>query len=172
MKREDAKALLVKCGIEEPSKEQVSALLDAVGAEITEVKENHKTEIEKLETEKKTIIAERDELKTKQVDEALVEQLKKENETYKQKEKENQYLEKLDTLNIDKKYRKFILNEVEKGEKIEDFEANAKKYVEENPQFTTKTTVINTNPQYKQEKVVDGAAVDLTAAVNEHYAKK
>ena len=55
--------------------------------------------------------------------------------------------------------------------KIEDFEANAKKYVEENPQFTTKTTVINTNPQYKQEKVVDGA-VDLTAAVNEHYAKK
>ena len=102
MKREDAKALLVKCGIEEPSKEQVSALLDAVGAEITEVKENHKTEIEKLEAEKKTIIAERDELKTKQVDEALVEQLKKENETYKQKEKENQYLEKLDALNIDK----------------------------------------------------------------------
>ena len=146
-------------------------LLDAVGGEITELKENHKTEIEKLEAEKKTIIAERDELKTKQVDETVVEQLKKENETYKQKEKENQYLEKLDTLNIDKKYRKFVLNEVEKGEKIEDFEANAKKYVEENPQFTTKTTVINTNPQYKQEKVVDGA-VDLTAAVNEHYAKK
>ena len=40
--------------------------------------------------------------------------------------------------------------------------------LKKNPQFTTKTTVINTNPQYKQEKVVDGA-VDLTAAVNEHY---
>jgi len=171
MKREDAKALLVKSGIEEPTKEQISLLLDAVGGEITELKENHKTEIEKLEAEKKTIIAERDELKTKQVDEALVEQLKKENETFKAKEQENTYLEKLDALNIDKKYRKFVLNEVEKGEKIEDFEANAKKYVEENPQFTTKTTVINTNPQYKQEKVVDGA-VDLTAAVNEHYAKK
>jgi len=171
MKREDAKALLVKCGIEEPSKEQVSALLDAVGAEITEVKENHKTEIEKLEAEKKTIIGERDELKSKIIDESLVEQLKKENETYKQKEKENQYLEKLDTLNIDKKYRKFVLSEVEKGETIEEFEANAKKYVEENPQFTTKTTVIDTNPQYKQEKVVDGA-VDLTAAVSEFYAKK
>ncbi len=171
MKREDAKALLIKSGIEEPTKEQISLLLDAVGAEITEVKENHKTEIEKLETEKKTIIAERDELKTKQVDEALVEQLKKENETYKQKEKENQYLEKLDSLNIDKKFRKFALAEIEKGNSIEEFEANAKKYVEENPQFTTKTTVINTNPQYKQEKVVDGA-VDLTAAVSEHYAKK
>jgi len=171
MKREDAKALLVKSGIEEPTKEQISLLLDAVGGEITELKENHKTEIEKLEAEKKTIIAERDELKTKQVDEALVEQLKKENETFKAKEQENTYLEKLDALNIDKKYRKFVLNEVEKGEKIEDFEANAKKYVDENPQFTTKTTVINTNPQYKQEKVVDGA-VDLTAAVNEHYAKK
>ena len=103
MKREDAKALLIKAGIEEPTKEQISLLLDAVGFEITELKENHKTEIEKLETEKKAIIAERDELKTKQVDEALVEQLKKENETYKQKEKENQYLEKLDALNIDKK---------------------------------------------------------------------
>ena len=171
MKREDAKALLIKAGIEEPTKEQISLLLDAVGGEITELKESHKTEIEKLETEKKTIIAERDELKTKQVDEALVEQLKKENETYKQKEKENQYLEKLDSLNIDKKYRKFVLSEVEKGETIEEFEANAKKYVEENPQFTTKTTVINTNPQYKQEKVVDGA-VDLTAAVSEYYAKK
>ena len=154
MKREDAKALLIKAGIEEPTKEQISLLLDAVGGEITELKENHKTEIEKLEAEKeKTIIAERDELKTKQVDEALVEQLKKENETFKAKEQENTYLEKLDALNIDKKYRKFVLNEVEKGEKIkEDFEANAKKYVEENPQFTTKTTVINTNPQYKQEK--------------------
>ena len=63
------------------------------------------------------------------------------------------------------------MNEVEKGEKLEDFEANAKKYVEENPQITTKTTVINTNPQYTQEKVVDGA-VDLTAAVREHYSKK
>ena len=171
MKREDAKALLVKCGIEEPSKEQVSALLDAVGAEITEVKENHKTEIEKLETEKKTIIAERDELKTKQVDEALVEQLKKENETFKAKEKENQYLEKLDALKIDKKFRKFALAEIEKGNSIEEFEANAKKYVEANPHFTTGTIVIDTNPQYKQEKVVDGA-VDLTAAVSEHYAKK
>ena len=171
MKREDAKALLIKAGIEEPTKEQISLLLDAVGAEITELKESHKTEIEKLETEKKTIIAERDELKTKQVDEALVEQLKKENETYKQKEKENQYLEKLDTLNVDKKFRKFALAEIEKGNSIEEFEANAKKYVEENPQFTTKTTVINTNPQYKQEKVVDGV-VDLTAAVSEHYAKK
>lgn len=171
MKREDAKALLIKAGIEEPTKEQISLLLDAVGGEITELKENHKTEIEKLEAEKKTIIAERDELKTKQVDEALVEQLKKENETYKQKEKENQYLEKLDSLNIDKKYRKFVLSEVEKGETIEEFEANAKKYVEANPHFTTGTKVIDTNPQYKQEKVVDGA-VDLTAAVCEHYAKK
>lgn len=171
MKREDAKALLIKAGIEEPTKEQISLLLDAVGGEITELKESHKTEIEKLETEKKTIIAERDELKTKQVDEALVEQLKKENETYKQKEQENQYLEKLDTLNVDKKFRKFALAEIEKGNSIEEFEANAKKYVDENPQFTTKTTVINTNPQYKQEKVVDGA-VDLTAAVSEHYAKK
>jgi septal ring factor EnvC (AmiA/AmiB activator) len=171
MKREDAKALLIKAGIEEPTKEQISLLLDAVGGEIAELKENHKTEIEKLEAEKKTIIAERDELKTKQVDEALVEQLKKENETYKQKEKENQYLEKLDTLNVDKKYRKFVLSEVEKGETIEEFEANAKKYVEANPHFTTGTKVIDTNPQYKQEKVVDGA-VDLTAAVREHYAKK
>ena len=171
MKREDAKALLIKAGIEEPTKEQISLLLDAVGGEITELKENHKTEIEKLEAEKKTIIAERDELKTKQVDEALVEQLKKENETYKAKEQENTYLEKLDALNIDKKFRKFALAEIEKGNSIEEFEANAKKYVEENPQFTTKTTVINTNPQYKQEKVVDGA-VDLTAAVCEHYAKK
>ena len=171
MKREDAKALLVKCGIEEPSKEQVSALLDAVGAEITEVKENHKTEIEKLEAEKKTIIGERDELKSKIIDETVVEQLKKENETYKQKEKENQYLEKLDTLNIDKKYRKFVLSEVEKGETIEEFEANAKKYVEANPHFTTGTKVIDTNPQYRHEKVVDGA-VDLTAAVSEYYAKK
>ena len=49
---------------------------------------------------------------------------------------------------------------------------NAKKYVEENPQFTTKTTVIATNPQYRQGKVDDGEAVDLTAAVSEHYAKK
>jgi len=171
MKREDAKALLIKAGIEEPTKEQIILLLDAVGGEITELKENHKTEIEKLEAEKKTIIAERDELKKKQVDETLVEQLKKENEIYKQKEKENQYLEKLAALNIDKKFRKFVLSEVEKGEKIEDFEANAKKYVEENPQFTTKTTVISTNPQYKQEKFDDGT-VDLTAAVSEHYAKK
>jgi len=63
------------------------------------------------------------------------------------------------------------LSEVEKGETIEEFEANAKKYVEANPHFTTGTKVIDTNPQYKQEKVVDGA-VDLTAAVSEHYAKK
>lgn len=172
MKREDAKALLIKAGIEEPTKEQISLLLDAVGGEITELKESHKTEVEKLETEKKTIIAERDELKTKQVDEALVEQLKKENETFKAKEQENTYLEKLDALNIDKKYRKFVLNEVEKGEKIEDFEANAKKYVEANPHFTTGTKVIDTNPQYKQEKVDGAGAVDLTAAVSEHYAKK
>ena len=82
MKREDAKALLIKAGIEEPTKEQLSLLFDAVGGEITELKENHKTEDEKLEAEKKTIIAERDELKTKQVDEALFEQLKKENETF------------------------------------------------------------------------------------------
>ena len=171
MKREDAKALLIKAGIEEPTKEQISLLLDAVGGEITELKENHKTEIEKLETEKKTIIAERDELKTKQVDEALVEQLKKENETFKAKEQENTYLEKLDALKIDKKFRKFALAEIEKGNSIEEFEANAKKYVEANPHFTTGTKVIDTNPQYKQEKVVDGA-VDLTAAVSEHYAKK
>lgn len=171
MKREDAKALLIKAGIEEPTKEQISLLLDAVGAEITELKENHKTEIEKLEAEKKTIIGERDELKSKIIDETVVEQLKKENETYKQKEKENQYLEKLDTLNIDKKYRKFVLSEVEKGETIEEFEANAKKYVEANPHFTTGTKVIDTNPQYRHEKVVDGA-VDLTAAVSEFYAKK
>ena len=52
MKREDAKALLIKAGIEEPTKEQISLLLDAVGGEITELKENHKTEIEKLEAEK------------------------------------------------------------------------------------------------------------------------
>ena len=171
MKREDAKALLIKAGIEEPTKEQISLLLDAVGGEITELKENHKTEIEKLEAEKKTIIGERDELKSKIIDETVVEQLKKENETYKAKEQENTYLEKLDALNIDKKFRKFALAEIEKGNSIEEFEANAKKYVDENPQFTTKTTVINTNPQYKQEKVVDGA-VDLTAAVSEHYAKK
>ena len=101
MKREDAKALLIKAGIEEPTKEHISLLLDAVGGEITELKENHKTEIEKLEAEKKTISGERDELKTTQVDEALVEQLKKENETFKAKEQENTYLEKLDTLNID-----------------------------------------------------------------------
>ena len=49
MKREDAKALLIKAGIEEPTKEQISLLLDAVGGEITELKESHKTEIEKLE---------------------------------------------------------------------------------------------------------------------------
>lgn len=171
MKREDAKALLIKAGIEEPTKEQISLLLDAVGAEITELKENHKTEIEKLEAEKKTIIGERDELKSKIIDETVVEQLKKENETYKQKEKENQYLEKLDTLNVDKKYRKFVLSEVEKGETIEEFEANAKKYVEANPHFTTGTKVIDTNPQYRHEKVVDGA-VDLIAAVSEFYAKK
>jgi hypothetical protein len=171
MKREDAKALLIKAGIEEPTKEQISLLLDAVGGEIAELKENHKTEIEKLEAEKKTIIGERDELKSKIIDETVVEQLKKENETYKQKEKENQYLEKLDTLNIDKKYRKFVLSEVEKGETIEEFEANAKKYVEANPHFTTGTKVIDTNPQYRHEKVVDGA-VDLTAAVSEYYAKK
>jgi hypothetical protein len=171
MKREDAKALLIKAGIEEPTKEQISLLLDAVGGEIAELKENHKTEIEKLEAEKKTIIGERDELKSKIIDETVVEQLKKENETYKQKEKENQYLEKLDTLNIDKKYRKFVLSEVEKGETIEEFEANAKKYVEANPHFTTGTKVIDTNPQYRHEKVVDGA-VDLTAAVSEFYAKK
>lgn len=171
MKREDAKALLIKAGIEEPTKEQISLLLDAVGGEITELKENHKTEVEKLEAEKKTIIAERDELKTKQVDEALVEQLKKENETFKAKEQENTYLEKLDALKIDKKFRKFALAEIEKGNSIEEFEANAKKYVEANPHFTTGTKVIDTNPQYKQEKVVDGA-VDLTAAVSEHYAKK
>jgi len=171
MKREDAKALLIKAGIEEPTKEQISLLLDAVGAEITEVKENHKTEIEKLEAEKKTIIAERDELKTKQVDEALVEQLKKENETYKQKEKENQYLEKLDTLNIDKKYRKFVLSEVEKGETIEEFEANAKKYVEANPHFTTGTKVIDTNPAYAAPKG-NASDVDLASAVREFYAKK
>ena len=171
MKREDAKALLIKAGIEEPTKEQISLLLDAVGGEIAELKENHKTEIEKLEAEKKTIIGERDELKSKIIDETVVEQLKKENETYKQKEKENQYLEKLDSLNIDKKYRKFVLSEVEKGETIEEFEANAKKYVEANPHFTTGTKVIDTNPQYRHEKVVDGA-VDLTAAVSEYYAKK
>ena len=171
MKREDAKALLIKAGIEEPTKEQISLLLDAVGGEITELKESHKTEVEKLEAEKKTIIAERDELKTKQVDEALVEQLKKENETFKAKEQENTYLEKLDALKIDKKFRKFALAEIEKGNSIEEFEANAKKYVEANPHFTTGTKVIDTNPQYKQEKVVDGA-VDLTAAVSEHYAKK
>lgn len=171
MKREDAKALLVKCGIEEPSKEQVSALLDAVGAEITEVKENHKTEIEKLETEKKTIIAERDELKTKQVDEALVEQLKKENETFKAKEQENTYLEKLDALKIDKKYRKFALAEIEKGETIEEFESNAKKYVEANPHFTTDTKVIDTNPAYAGPKV-NASDVDLVSAVSDFYAKK
>ena len=171
MKREDAKALLIKAGIEEPTKEQISLLLDAVGGEIAELKENHKTEIEKLEAEKKTIIAERDELKTKQVDEALVEQLKKENETYKQKEKENQYLEKLDTLNIDKKYRKFVLSEVEKGETIEEFEANAKKYVEANPHFTTGTKVIDTNPAYAAPKG-NASDVDLASAVREFYAKK
>ena len=171
MKREDAKALLIKAGIEEPTKEQISLLLDAVGGEIAELKENHKTEIEKLEAEKKTIIAERDELKTKQVDEALVEQLKKENETYKQKEKENQYLEKLDSLNIDKKYRKFVLSEVEKGETIEEFEANAKKYVEANPHFTTGTKVIDTNPAYAAPKG-NASDVDLASAVSEFYAKK
>ena len=171
MKREDAKALLIKAGIEEPTKEQISLLLDAVGGEITELKENHKTEIEKLETEKKTIIGERDELKSKIIDETVVEQLKKENETFKAKEQENTYLEKLDALKIDKKFRKFALAEIEKGNSIEEFEANAKKYVEANPHFTTGTKVIDTNPQYKQEKVVDGA-VDLTAAVSEHYAKK